>query len=136
MVHEAEQAYNIETNEHIQKIIDVMEDRVWEEPLDPEMEEWTTQLPNPGNTRGRLTLYCRARHTYQVLKNLLAKAMEQVATEMVEMAQEAATMKKEVANVEGILRQQNEQIKEIREMLKELVRTKDSNETKRGNVEN
>lgn len=44
--------------------------------------------------------------------------------------------KKEVANVEGMLRQQNEQIKEISEMLKDLVKTKDSNETKRGRAGN
>ena len=126
----------MEINVDIRKIIDVMEDRVLEEPSDPEMEEWTSQLPDPGNTRGRLTLYRRALHTYWVLKHLLAKAMEQVAAEMVEMAQETAAAKKEVVNVEGLLHQQNEQLKEIREMPKELVKTNDSNETRRGNAEN
>lgn len=54
---EAERTYNKETNEGIRQIIDVLEDRVLEEPYNPEMEEWNTLLPNPGNTRGRLTLY-------------------------------------------------------------------------------
>ena len=136
VVHEAEQAYNLETNLDIRKIIDAMEDRVLEEPSDPEMDEWASQLPDPGNTRGRLTLYRRALHTYWVLKHLLAKAMEQVAAEMVEMAQETAAAKKEVANVEGLLRQQNEQLKEIQETLKELGKTSDSNKSGRGNAAN
>lgn len=135
-MHEVEQAYNLGTNVDIRKIIDVMEDKVLEEPSDPEMEECTSQLPDPGNTRGRLTLYRRALHTYWVLKHLLAKAMEQIAAEMVEMAQETATAKKEVANVEGKLRQQNKQLKEIQEMLKEMGKTNDSNKSGKGKAEN
>jgi len=63
-----------------------VENKVLKEPSNPEMEEYKSQLPNPGNTRGRLTLYRQALHTYWVLKHLLAKAMEQVAVEMVELA--------------------------------------------------
>ena len=62
--------------------------------------------------------------------------MEQIAAKMVEMAQETTAAKKEVANVEGLLHQQNEQLKEIQEMLKELGKTNDNNESRRGNVKN
>ena len=41
-----------------------MENRVLEEPSDPEMEEWNTLLPDPGNTRGRLMLYKHELHMY------------------------------------------------------------------------
>jgi len=135
-VHEAEQAYNLDSNANIRNIIDAMEEKVLEEPSDPEMDEWSLQLPDPGHTRGRLTLYRRALHTYWVLKHLLAKAMEQVATEMVEMTQETAAAKKEVANVEELVRQQNEHLKEIKAMLTELRKDSVSNKIDRGNAAN
>jgi len=94
-----------------------MEEKVLEEPSDPEMDEWSSQLPDPGNTRGRLTLYRRALHTYWVLKHLLAKAMEQVAAEMVEMAQETAAAKQATTNMEELVRQQNVHLMEIKAML-------------------
>lgn len=118
-MHEVEQAYNLDSNANIRNIIDAMEEKVLKEPSDPEMNDWSLQLPDPGHTRGRLTLYRRALHTYWVLKHLLAKAMEQVAAEMVEMAQDTAAAKKEVANVEELVRQQNEHLKEIKAMLME-----------------
>lgn len=96
---EVETTYNKETNEEIRRIIDVLEDRVLEEPSDPEMEEWSTLLLDPSNTRGRLTLYKQALHMYWVLKHLLAKVMEQVAIEMMEITHEEPEMKKEVANL-------------------------------------
>ena len=135
-LYEAEQAYNLETNADIRIIIDAMEERVSEDPSDPEMDEWFSQLPDPGNTRGRLTLYRRALHTYWVLKHLLAKVMEQVAIEMLEMAQETATAKQKVANVEELMRQQYEHLKEIKEMLMEMRKGGDSNNTGKGNAAN
>ena len=57
-----ERAYGKGTKEDIKRIIDALENRVLEEPSDPEMEEWNTLLPEPGNTRGRLTLYKQALH--------------------------------------------------------------------------
>lgn len=50
------------------------------------MEDWGNLIPDPGNTRGCLSLYKQALHVYWVLKRLLAKIMEQVAMEMAEMA--------------------------------------------------
>jgi len=119
-LNEAEQAYNLDSNAHIRNIIDAMEEKVLEEPSDPEMDHWTSQLPDPGHTRGRLTLYHRALHTYWALKHLLAKAMEQVATKMTEMAQEAAASQEETARVEALVRQQNTHLMEIKEMLKAM----------------
>lgn len=54
---------------------------------------------------------------------------------MLEMAQEATTARKERANVEVILCQQNEKIKEMHAMLKKLVKDKDENGSKKGSVE-
>ena len=48
-IHDAEKAYNRETNEDIRRILEVLENKVVEEPSDPEMEEWNSQLPDPGN---------------------------------------------------------------------------------------
>lgn len=61
---EAEKAYVKGTNEEIKRIIDALENKVLEEASDPEMEEWSILIPDPGNTRGRLTLYKQALHMY------------------------------------------------------------------------
>lgn len=50
------------------------------------MEDWEYLLPDPENTRGRMTLYKQALHVYWVMKTLLGKAMEQVAMEMAELS--------------------------------------------------
>jgi len=118
-VNEAEQAFNLDSNAHIRNIMNAMEEKVLEEPSIPEMYEWSLQLPDPGHTQGRLSLYHRALHIFWVLKHLLAKAMEQVAAEMVEMAQDTAAAKKEAANTEMLVKQHNELLKDIKPMLME-----------------
>lgn len=50
------------------------------------MEDWEFLLHDPGNTRARMSLFKQSLHIYWVMKGLLAKALEQVATEMVEIA--------------------------------------------------
>ena len=86
VVQEATQAYQEGTNEDIRRIIQNLESEVLEEQSASETEEWTEMIRDPGNTRGKLTLYRQSLHIYWVLKCLLAKAMEQVAKEMVEIA--------------------------------------------------
>jgi len=49
-------------------IIDVLENKVLEEASDPEMEEWSILILDPGNTRGHLSLYKQALHMYSVVK--------------------------------------------------------------------
>lgn len=85
-VQEAERAYSEETNADIRRIIQELEATAMQEDSDPEMEDWGNLIPDPGNTRGRMSLYKQALHVYWVLKRLRAKAMEQVAMEMIEMA--------------------------------------------------
>ena len=52
-----EKGYVKGTNEDIRRITDALEKKVLEEPSDPEMEEWSILLLDPGNTRGCLSLY-------------------------------------------------------------------------------
>ena len=59
-----------------------MEEEATQEQSEFEMEDWEYLLLDPGNTRGRMSLYKQALHVYWVMKRLLAKAMEQVAMEM------------------------------------------------------
>lgn len=117
---EAEKAYNYDAHQHFRNIIEAMENQILEEPSDPEMNEWSVQLPDPGNTRGRLTLYRRALHIYWVLKHILAKAMEKVATEMVDMAQEVKEAKQGTTKLEETIAHQNLQLKEIKDMLEAM----------------
>lgn len=64
------------------------------------MEDWEYLLPDPGNTRGRMTLYKQSLHIYWVMKRLFAKAMEQVAMEMAELSQGIPNLKKELTNIQ------------------------------------
>jgi len=120
MAQEAEKAYIKGTNEEIRRIIDALENKVLEEASDPEMEEWSILIPDPGNTRGLLSLYKKALHMYWVVKHLLAKAMEQVAVEMTEIAQGLPNMEKEMNNLQLMIRKQDNRMEEIRGMLKEI----------------
>jgi len=65
-----------------------------------EMEDWEYLLPDPGNTRGRMTLYKQTMHVYWVMKRLLAKEMEQVAMEMAKLSQGIPNLKKELRNIQ------------------------------------
>lgn len=75
-VQHGESAYNKNTDEDIQRIIQRMEEEDMQEQSDPEMYDWEYLLTDLGNTRGRLSLYKHALHIYWVRKRLLAKAME------------------------------------------------------------
>lgn len=66
---------------------------------DPEIEDWERFLPDPGHTRGRMSLYKHSLHVYWGMKRLLAKTMKQVAMEMVELAQGIPTLKRELRNL-------------------------------------
>lgn len=66
----------------IRKLIQELEENFMEEDSEPKMEEWGDLISDPGNTKGRMTLYKKTLHVYWVLKRLLAKALEQVAGEM------------------------------------------------------
>jgi len=90
----AERAYSENTDEDIRRIIQQMEEEATQGRSESEMEDWEYLLPDPGNTRGRMTLYKQALHVYWVMKRLLAKAMEQVAMEMAELAQGIPNLKK------------------------------------------
>lgn len=69
-----------------------------EEQSDSETEEWAEMIRDSGNTRGRMTLYRQSLHIYWVLKRLLAKVLEQVAKEMVEIANGVPNLQKEMKN--------------------------------------
>lgn len=83
---EAARAYKEGMDVDICKVIQEMEESIMEEDSEPAMEEWGDIILDLGHTRGRMTLYRQALHVYWVLKCLLARALEQVAGEMVEIA--------------------------------------------------
>lgn len=71
----AERAYCHNKNPKIQRIIEQMEEDAMQAQSGSEMEDWEHLLLDPGNTRGRMTLYKRSLHVYWVMKRLLAKSM-------------------------------------------------------------
>ena len=84
------------------------------------MEDWEYLLPDPGNTRGHMSLYKQALHVYWVMKRLLAKAMEQVAMEMGELAQGIPNLKKEMNNIQITLMMQDGKLDEIQQQIEKL----------------
>lgn len=57
MVQEAEKAYNEGTDADIHRIIQELEANALQEDSEPKMDDWGNLIPDPGNTRGRLSLY-------------------------------------------------------------------------------
>jgi len=88
------------------------------------MEDWDFMVQNPGNTRGRMSLFKQSLHIYWVMKRLLAKALEQVATEMVETTQGGPELKRELQFIHISLEMQEKKLDELHQMLKEDQRTK------------
>ena len=119
-IQHAEKAYCENTNENIRKIIQQMEEEATRAQSDSEMEDWEYLLPDPGNTRGRMTQYKQTLHVYWTIKRLMAKAMEQVAMEMVEMSQESPYMKKEMHNIKVTLIMQDKRLEEIQQQIKRI----------------
>lgn len=85
------------------------------------MKDWEYLLPDPRNTRGRMSVYKQALHVYWVIKRLLEKAMKQVAMEMAELAQGIPNLKKEIKNLQITLLMQDSKFDEIQQQLKKLV---------------
>lgn len=112
-VQDAAGAYREGTDDDIRHIIQEMEANVMEEQSDSEIEEYAEVIRDPGNTRGRLRLYRKTLHIYWVLKCLLAKALEQVAREMVEISQGMLNLQKEMKNFQVIMMMQNNKLEEM-----------------------
>lgn len=120
MIQFVEQAYSENTNEDIIRIIQQLEEEATQGQSESEMENWEYLLPDPGNTRGNMTLYKQALHVYWVMKKLLAKAMEQVAMEVVELAQGIPNLKKEMQNIQVTLMMQDNKLEEIQQQTKKI----------------
>lgn len=118
---EAEEAYNDGTHGDIGKIIQELENNNLQEASDPEMEDWNRLLPDPGHTRGRISLYKQALHFYWVMKRLLAKTREQVAEEMIEIAEGIPNGRKEMDNMQCTLLRQDSRLKEVQMLLQKIV---------------
>lgn len=61
---EVSRAYQERTDEDIKRIIHNMESSILEEQLGSETEELAKEVTDPGNTRGRMTLYRQSLHIY------------------------------------------------------------------------
>ena len=83
-----------------------------------EMEDWELLVHNPGNTRGRMSLFKQSLHMYWVMKRLLAKALEQVASEMAEMTQGIPNLRRNLRVLQISMDMQGKQLEEIQQMLK------------------
>lgn len=114
---EAENAYVQGTHLNVRRIIDHLEEEALQDQSDPEMADWEHYLPDPGHTRGRMSLYKQSLHVYWGLKRLLAKSMEQVAAEMVELAKE--NLKKELKNLQITLMMQDKKMDKLVQLLKD-----------------
>lgn len=67
-IQHAKRAYNTYTNPKMRRIIQNMEEEAIQAQSDSEMEDWEFLLPDPGNTRSRMTLFKQSIHVYWVMK--------------------------------------------------------------------
>lgn len=117
-IQRVERAYMQNTNPKIRRIIQNMEDEAIQAQLESEMEDWELLVHDPGNTRGRMSLFKQSLHMYWVMKRLLAKALEQVASEMAEMTQGVPNLRREFRILQISMEMQGKQLEEIQQMLK------------------
>lgn len=116
-VRTAERAHNERTNQKIRRIIEHWEEEAIQAQLEEEMEDWMHLMPDPGHTRGQMTLYKQSLHLYWVMKRLMAKAMEQIALEMVELSQGIPNLKKELKNILITLLMQDKRLEDLQQQL-------------------
>jgi len=119
-VRNAERAYCRDTHSGIRRIIQHLEEEAIGEQSESEMEDWEYLLPDPGNTRGRMTLYKQALHVYWVMKRLLPKAMEQVAMEMAKLSQGILNLKKELNKLQITIMMQDDKLDEIQQQIQKI----------------
>jgi len=77
------------------------------------MEEWEYLVQDPGNTRGRMTLFKQFLHIYWVMKRLLEKALEQAAIEMAELAQGVPNLRRDLRIIQITLEMEDKKLEEI-----------------------
>lgn len=85
-----------------------------------EMEEWGDLVPDPGHTRGMMSLFKQTLHIYWVMKRLLPRALEQVVGEMVEIAQGIPNLKKDMKNLQIMMFMQESKLDRIQQQKMEL----------------
>lgn len=117
-VRRAERAYQSNTNPAVRRIIRHLEEETLQEQSEDEMEEWELLLHDPGHTRGRMSLFKQSLHIYWVIKGLLAKALEQVAREMIELSQGNPDMRRELSFIRIAMERQEEKLDVIHQLLK------------------
>jgi len=96
-----------------------MEEEAIQGQSDSEMEDWEYLIPDPGNTRGRMSLFKQSLHVYWVMKRLLAKAIKQVAIEMAELAQGIPNLRRELRIIQINLEMQEKKMDVIQQLIKD-----------------
>lgn len=118
-IQHAERAYVQNTNPKIRRIIQNMEEEAIQAQSDSEMEDWELLVHDPGNTRGRMSLFKESLHIYWVMKQFLAKALEHVAIEVAELAQGVPNLRRELHILQISMEMQGKQLGEIQQLLKD-----------------
>jgi len=106
------------TNPAVRRIMQHLEEETLEEQSEGELEDWEFLLPDPGNTKGRMSLFKQSLHIYWVMKGLLAKALKQVAKEMVELAHGNPDIHHELRFIRIAMERQEEKMDAIHQLLK------------------
>jgi len=118
-IRKAEWAYQQDTDPRIRRIIQNLEEEAIHGHSDSEMDDWLFTVHDPGITRGRISLLKQYLHIYWVMKRLLAKALEKVASEMTEIAQGGPDMKREFQFIHISMEIQERKLEELHQMLKD-----------------
>lgn len=117
-IRRAERAFQRNTNPAVRRVMQVMEEESLQDQFVDEMEDWEFLIHDPGHTRGRMSLFKQSLHIYWVMKRLLAKALEQVTKEMVELAKGDPDLRRELSLIRSAVERQEEKMEAIHQMLK------------------
>lgn len=88
-----------------------------QEQSEEDMEDCEFLIHDPGHTRGRISLFKQSLHIYWVVKGLMAKALEQVAKEMVNLAKGDPDLRRELRFLRIAATKHEEQLDAMQQML-------------------
>lgn len=91
-----------------------------------EMKAWHEVIPDPRNTRGRLTLFKKTLYLYWIMKSLMGKAMEQPSMGMEMTLQDMPNYKKNLQAIQFQLCKQDIRLDRIQRHIPCIIELEDA----------
>jgi len=116
-IRRAEQAFRHYPNPAVRRVMQHLEEELLQGQSEEDREDCEFLIHDPRHTRGRISLFKQSLHIYWVVKGLMAKALEQVAKEMVNLAKGEPDLRRELRFLRIAMTKHDEQLDAMQQML-------------------